>query len=217
MTKARLGLLVLVAIGVGLFFATTVRAEPPGGEGEGEKTSLAPSKANKPAKHGWLFECTTPSGGLNTTLDCDDPFPNNEPNIVVDPTNPQHLISSSNDYGSCCDQYYTTFNAGATWSTGNMSVEDSSRTGSDPVTAFDVKHHVALHSSLNYTFNDDGRDLRRRRGRLALARRRALAGRSRSSSTAARVATSIPLRSSTTRSGSPPTTTRARSSTAAPT
>ena len=156
MTKARLGLLVLVAIGVGLFFATTVRAEPPGGEGEGEKTSLAPSKANKPAKHGWLFECTTPSGGLNTTLDCDDPFPNNEPNIVVDPTNPQHLISSSNDYGSCCDQYYTTFNAGATWSTGNMSVEDSSRTGSDPVTAFDVKHHVALHSSLNYTFNDEG-------------------------------------------------------------
>ena len=156
MTKARLGLLVLVAIGVGLFFATTVRAEPPGGEGEGEKTSLAPSKANKPAKHGWLFECTTPSGGPNTTLDCDDPFPNNEPNIVVDPTNPQHLISSSNDYGSCCDQYYTTFNAGATWSTGNMSVEDSSRTGSDPVTSFDVKHHVALHSSLNYTFNDEG-------------------------------------------------------------
>jgi hypothetical protein len=67
MTKARLGLLVLVAMGVGLFFATTVRAEPPGGEGEGEKTSLAPSKANKPAKHGWLFECTAPSGGLNTT------------------------------------------------------------------------------------------------------------------------------------------------------
>jgi hypothetical protein len=88
---------------------------------------------------------------------------------VVDPTNPQHLISSSNDYGSCCDEYYTTFNAGATWSTGNMSVEDSSRTGSDPVTSFDVKHHVALPSSLNYTFNDGGRDLRRRRGRLTLA------------------------------------------------
>jgi hypothetical protein len=51
-------------MGVGLFFATTVRAEPPGGEGE--KTSPAPSKANKPAKHGWLFECTAPSGGLNT-------------------------------------------------------------------------------------------------------------------------------------------------------
>ena len=30
------------------------------------------------------------------------------------------------------------------------------RTGSDPVTAIDVKHHVALHSSLNYNFKDDG-------------------------------------------------------------
>ncbi len=47
---------------------------------------------------------------------------------------------------------------GATWSTGNMSVEDASsnRTGSDPVTTIDVKHGVALHSSLNYTFNANG-------------------------------------------------------------
>jgi hypothetical protein len=156
MTKARLGLLLLVALGVGLFLATAVRAEPPGGDGD-EKRSLAPAVAGKKnGKHGWLFECTAPSGGLNTRLDCDDPFPNNEPNIVVDPADPQHQIASSNDYGSCCDQYYTTFNAGATWSTGNMSVEDASRTGSDPVTTINVKRGVALHSSLNYTFNDDG-------------------------------------------------------------
>ena len=37
-----------------------------------------------------------------------------------------------------------------------MSVEDASRTGSDPVTTINVKRKVALHSSLNYTFNDDG-------------------------------------------------------------
>jgi Neuraminidase (sialidase) len=37
-----------------------------------------------------------------------------------------------------------------------MSVEDASRTGSDPVTMINVKRKVALHSSLNYTFNDDG-------------------------------------------------------------
>jgi len=66
------------------------------------------------------------------------------------------MIASSNDYGSCCDQYYTSFNAGATWSTGNMSIEDPRRTGSDPVTSIDVKHHVALHSSLNYRFKSDG-------------------------------------------------------------
>jgi hypothetical protein len=85
-----------------------VRAEPPGGEGD-EKRSLAPAVAGKKnGKHGWLFECTAPSGGINTLLDCDDPFPNNEPNIVVDPADPQHQIASSNDYGSCCDEYYTT-------------------------------------------------------------------------------------------------------------
>jgi hypothetical protein len=66
------------------------------------------------------------------------------------------MIASSNDYGSCCDQYYTSFDAGATWSTGNMSTEDDTRTGSDPVSSFDVRGRLALHSSLNYTFNDDG-------------------------------------------------------------
>ena len=157
MKKARFGLLLVVMAGVGLFLATSVRAEPPGGDGA-EKRSLAPAAAKKNGTHGWLYECTTVSGGLNTKLDCDDPFPNNEPKIVVDRANPNHMIASSNDYGSCCDQYYTSFDAGATWSTGNMSVEDASsnRTGSDPVTTIDVKHGVALHSSLNYTFNANG-------------------------------------------------------------
>ena len=156
MTKVRLGLLLLVAVSIGLFLTTSVRAEPPGGEGEGEKRSIAPFTAQKHAGHGWSFECTAPSGGVNTRLDCDDPFPNNEPHIVVDAANPLHMIASSNDYGSCCDQYYTTFNGGATWSTGNMSVENPRRTGSDPVTVIDVKHNVALHSSLNYKFRPDG-------------------------------------------------------------
>jgi hypothetical protein len=156
MTKVRLGLLLLVAVSIGLFLTTSVRAEPPGGEGEGEKTSVAPFAAIKHVRHGWSFECTAASGGANTLLDCDDPFPNNEPHIVVDAANPLHMIASSNDYGSCCDQYYTTFDGGATWSTGNMSVEDPRRTGSDPVTAIDVKHDVALHSSLNYKFRPDG-------------------------------------------------------------
>ncbi len=66
------------------------------------------------------------------------------------------MSASSNDYGSCCDQYYTTFNGGATWATGNMSTEPGFPTGSDPVTSFDRKHGVALHSSLNYFFNADG-------------------------------------------------------------
>jgi hypothetical protein len=100
------------------------------------------------------FECTS-SGVGNVQLDCDDPVPNNEPHIVVDPANPLHMIASSNDYGSCCDEWYTTFDAGATWATGNISTEPGGPTGSDPVTSFDTKHHVALHASLNYFFNDD--------------------------------------------------------------
>jgi len=103
--------------------------------------------------HG-LVECTATSGGANTNLDCDDPFPNNEPDIEVDPVAPGHMIASSNDYGSCCDQFYTTFNAGATWTTGNMSKNNPQQTGSDPVTAIDRKHGVAIHTSLNYSFQN---------------------------------------------------------------
>jgi hypothetical protein len=154
MKKARFAVLLVALAGVGLFLAAGIRAEPPGGDGP-EKVPFARSIAPG-AKHNFATECTATSGGANTKLDCDDPFPNNEPNIVVDASNPQHMIASSNDYGSCCDQYYTSFNAGATWSTGNMSIEDPRRTGSDPVTSIDVKHHVALHSSLNYRFKSDG-------------------------------------------------------------
>ena len=157
MTKARFALLLVVTAGIGLLLAAGVRAEPPGGEGEGAEKQPFVRTVPPGAKNNWVFECTALSGGLNTNLDCDDPFPNNEPDIVVDPSDPQHMIASSNDYGSCCDQYYTTFDGGSTWSTGNMSTETTrSRTGSDPVTAFDVKHGVAMHSSLNYSFNDDG-------------------------------------------------------------
>jgi hypothetical protein len=156
MKKARFALLLVVTAGVGLLLATGVRAEPPGGEGEGAEKQPFVRTVPPGAKHNWSFECTATSGGLNTNLDCDDPFPNNEPNIVVDAANPRHMIASSNDYGSCCDQYYTSFDAGFTWSTGNMSTEDKSRTGSDPVTTIDVKHGVALHSSLNYKFNKAG-------------------------------------------------------------
>jgi len=95
----------------------------------------------------------------NINLDCDGPLPNNEPQIAVNPLNPQHMVASSNDYESCCDQFYTTFDGGQTWRTGDMSVEapgKKARTGSDPVTTFDVKHDTVIHSSLN--FQNDGCD-----------------------------------------------------------
>ena len=98
------------------------------------------------------FECNVTSGGANTNLDCDDPFPNNEPDIEVNPVNPGHMVASSNDYGTCCDQFYTTLDNAATWTTGNMSRNSPQVTGSDPVTVFDVKHGTVIHTSLNYSF-----------------------------------------------------------------
>jgi BNR/Asp-box repeat len=118
------------------------------------------------AANGFLpssVECQVKGQPNNLNLDCDDPqfeSPNNEPHIVVDPRNPQHMVASSNDYESCCDQWYTTFDGGRTWTTGDMSAEDPNTTGSDPVTAIDPKTGNVIHSSLNYTFTSDGQTTR---------------------------------------------------------
>src|SRR5436309_334868 len=123
--RFRLVAAIVLAIGIGGIAATTLSAAT--GEAAGEKRTVT-AKSVKNGPHGWLAECTATSGGANTKLDCDDPYPNNEPNIVVDSANPRHMIASSNDYGSC----------------------------SDPVTSIDRKSGVALHASLNYNFNAAG-------------------------------------------------------------
>jgi hypothetical protein len=127
-------------------------ARPPLPEGGmATKRSVTPAVAKQPGPPA-QFECTVTSGGANTNLDCDDPFPNNEPDIEVNPVAPGHMVASSNDYGSCCDQFYTTLDNAATWTTGNMSRKNPQVTGSDPVTVFDVKHGTVIHTSLNYRF-----------------------------------------------------------------
>lgn len=124
--------------------------------GMGGKRTVTPDVAGFAKQHGphSQFECTAVSGGANTNLDCDDPFPNNEPDIEVDPTAAGHMIASSNDFGTCCDQMYTTFDNGGSWITGNISRKSPQVTGSDPVTVFDREHGVAIHSSLNYSFQN---------------------------------------------------------------
>jgi hypothetical protein len=109
------------------------------------------------------LDCTVSfSTNSNVNLDCDDPgypqnavTPNNEEQIVVDPANANHMIVSSNDYSSCCDEFYTTFDGGYSWSAGDMS-HGTGATGSDPVTAIDPVHQTAVHASLNYIINDNG-------------------------------------------------------------
>jgi hypothetical protein len=41
---------------------------------------------------------TTTSGAANVNTDCEPPAPHNETSIAVDPTDPQHLLGSVNDY-----------------------------------------------------------------------------------------------------------------------
>jgi hypothetical protein len=103
-------------------------------------------------------ECQT-NASISTPdfrLDCDSILPNNEPDIEVDPLDPLHLVASSNDYDSCCDGFYTSFDGGLTWTQGNMSAEDNRRIGSDPVTVFDPVSGNVIHASLNFLVTRDG-------------------------------------------------------------
>jgi hypothetical protein len=91
-------------------------------------------------------------------LDCDDLQPNNEPDIEVDPADPLHAVASSNDYGSSATQFYTTFDGGLTWRTGNMSTPGKNRLGGDPVTTFDPRHGTVLHAALSFAVRGKGEE-----------------------------------------------------------
>ncbi len=121
-------------------------------------TSATAQAAASPSYLPSMLECTA-RGVVNVKLDCDSRLPNNEPDVNVDPRNPQHLVASSNDYDSNGDEFYTSFDGGRTWRTGDMSLEDDGRIGSDPVTVFDAKHDTVIHSSLNFKFDGSDGDL----------------------------------------------------------
>jgi hypothetical protein len=93
----------------------------------------------------------------NVFLDCDDPVaPNDEQDIEVNPRHPRQMVASANDYDSAGDEFYTSYDGGRTWRTGDMSLLDETRTGSDPVTAYDPVRRVWLHASLNYQILQNG-------------------------------------------------------------
>jgi hypothetical protein len=157
MRKLRLALLTCAAAILAVALAGVATARPPLPElGMGGKRSVTPDVAGFAKQHGphSQFECVAPSGGANTNLDCDETLPNNEPDIEVNPLAADHMIASSNDFGTCCDQMYTTLDNAATWITGNISRKSPQVTGSDPVTVFDRKHGTAIHSSLNFSFQN---------------------------------------------------------------
>jgi hypothetical protein len=105
------------------------------------------------------IDCVVSTSGRNSNLDCPDLIaPTNEPDVAVDPMNPNNAIASSNDYDSCCDEIYTTRDGGATWSDMDIDHEADlgSGFGSDPVTAFDPVHGTAVHASLNIHVDPTG-------------------------------------------------------------
>jgi len=152
MKPLRTALLLGTLVSVGVVGHVGARPDLPEA-GMAGKRSITLDVAGYDKQHGphFDFECVAEGGGANTNLDCDDPLPNNEPDIEVDPADPLHMIASSNDFGSCCDQYYATLDGGLTWSTGNMSRAQPHKIGSDPVTVFDRRHGTAIHASLNYS------------------------------------------------------------------
>src|ERR687887_2271725 len=106
--------------------------------------------------------CTT-SGDptANIDLSCDDPIsPDNETPIVVDPTNPDHLLAGSNDYfitfkGSTLQVrvptgFFTSFDGGHTWIDGQIPMGNGASAGDgDPSPAFDRKFGTAHMAQLS--------------------------------------------------------------------
>jgi hypothetical protein len=114
------------------------------------KRTVTPDVAGYDKQHGphSQFECIAASGATNTNLDCDDPFPNNEPDIESIPA-PGQMIAAERLWVVLRPVLH---HLDGYLATGNMSINNPQQTGSDPVTVFDRKHRTAIHSSLNYSF-----------------------------------------------------------------
>jgi len=158
--RTRLTALAVAAATVALVAAGSSGARPGLPElGMAGKRSVTPEVAGYLKQHGpkSVVECTKAlSAEPAQIIDCDTILPNNEPDIELKAGTTSTIVASSNDYDSCCDAFNTSLDGGVTWANGNMSRLDPRRTGSDPVTVYDAKHAVWLHSSLNYLFNNGG-------------------------------------------------------------
>jgi len=85
--------------------------------------------------------------GLNRRVAWDEnDRPQNEPVIVVDPTDPDHLIGACNDYrtGSAACGWYVSFDGGESWSSGRVETVDRYGSAGDPSLAVDNEGRVYL-------------------------------------------------------------------------
>ncbi|HEY5901524.1 MAG TPA: sialidase family protein [Anaerolineales bacterium] len=97
---------------------------------------------------------TQTSNAANVNTDCEGNAPHNETSIAVDPTNPNHLVGSANDYqlrlssgGTVYETVYSrahvSFDAGKTWTTYPVPFKNYTSTG-DPAVSFDADGTVYL-------------------------------------------------------------------------
>ncbi len=103
---------------------------------------------------------------ISVDMSCNDPQPygqdwnpDNEIAIAVDPEDPDHLLSGSNDYFYRFNNangtrhvivptgFFTSFDGGATWVDGQIPFSSGNGAG-DPAPGFDGKHDVALMGQL---------------------------------------------------------------------
>jgi len=99
--------------------------------------------------------------GANIDLSCDlSTSPDNETPVVVDPSDPDHLLAGSNDYfltirGSGIQArvptgFFTSFDGGAHWIDGQIPMGNGSSGGNgDPAPAFDAKFGTAHMAQLS--------------------------------------------------------------------
>jgi hypothetical protein len=95
----------------------------------------------------------------NTTTYNQDWNPDNEIAVVVDPTDPDHIVAGSNDYFYRFNNstgarqaivptgFFTSFDGGATWIDGQIPMRTGNGAG-DPSPAFDRRHGVVLMAQL---------------------------------------------------------------------
>ena len=108
--------------------------------------------------------CTTSSNDPNVNTDCEGDAPDNETSIAVNPTQPQNLIGSANDYqlrlssgGTIVETVYSrahvSMDGGVTWKEYPINYSNYTSTG-DPAVAFDASGNAYL-ATLGFTWSQN--------------------------------------------------------------
>ena len=101
---------------------------------------------------------TTTTSAANVSTDCEGLAPHNETSIAINPTNPNNMIGSANDYQlanggkneTIFSRAHVTFDAGKTWTTVPINFNGYIATG-DPAVAFDAAGNAYL-ATLGFGF-----------------------------------------------------------------